>query len=340
MNVRKSNASWVSRWQGALIALCLSGCANPGLLSARLPDGAPPTFELTQTPFFPQNDYQCGPAALATVLTAANTPVTAGELAPMVYLPARQGSLQPELIATTRRYLRLPYVIDANFTALIAEVASGRPVLVLQNLGVSWYPRWHYAVVIGYRADTDELVLRSGTTRREQLGSQRFLNTWARAENWGLIVLNPGELPTRVDAERYLQAVAALESVGLFASALPAYQAALSRWPADVRARFGIANSLLGLGRTDEAIYHYRQLLASQPDHVAALNNLAEALAAAGCREQAVATIEQAIAVPGLPPTLAPVLQKTHAELVQSGISGGTHNDPHTDRHRTNCTTP
>jgi len=327
-------------WQGALIALCLSGCTNPGLLSARLPDGAPPAFELTQTPFFPQNDYQCGPAALATVLTAASTPVTADELAPLVFLPARQGSLQPELIATTRRYQRLPYVIDANFSALIAELTGGRPVLVLQNLGVSWYPRWHYAVVVGYRADTDELVLRSGTTRRERLGSRRFMNTWARADNWGLIVLNPGELPARVDAERYLRAVAALESAGLFASALPAYQAALERWPADVRARFGVANSLLGLGRTDEAIHHYRQLLASQPDHVAALNNLAEALAAAGCRQQAIATIGQAIAVPGLSPTLAPMLQKTQAELVQGGSSGGTPNNPHADQYTTSCTTP
>lgn len=317
MIARATISRTATRWQCALLALCLGGCASQAVLPAYLADGRPQAVELSATPFFPQEEYQCGPAALATMLTAAGAAVTPNELTPLVYLPARKGSLQTELVATTRLYQRLPYVIDGDFSALIAELADGRPVLVLQNLGVSWYPLWHYAVVIGYRADTDQLLLRSGTTQRQQTSSRRFLNSWARAGNWGLVVLKPGQLPARVDAERYLKAVATLESSGHYAAALPAYQAALRRWPTDARARFGVANSLLGLARAKEAIHYYRQLLASQPNDAAALNNLAEALAAAGCRDEAIATIKRALAVPDLPPALAPALEKTRTELRQ-----------------------
>jgi hypothetical protein len=33
---------------------------------------------------------------------------------------------------------------------LCEEVAAGHPVIVLQNIGLSWYLVWHYAVVVGY----------------------------------------------------------------------------------------------------------------------------------------------------------------------------------------------
>ena len=57
----------------------------------------PQPVELTTVPFFPQEEYQCGPAALATVLTWTGVNVTPAELAPQVYLPERQGSLQLEI---------------------------------------------------------------------------------------------------------------------------------------------------------------------------------------------------------------------------------------------------
>src|SRR3569623_1363896 len=122
--------------------------------------------ELDAVPFFPQERYQCGPAALATVLAWSGAAVTADQLVPQVYLPARQGSLQPELLAAARRYQRLPYVLEPDLAALLREVGAGHPVLVLQNLGLSWAPRWHNAVVVGYDLARDEVVLRSGAGRR------------------------------------------------------------------------------------------------------------------------------------------------------------------------------
>ena len=41
--------------------------------------------ELTQTPFFPQQSHQCGPAALATALGASGVDVTPDDLVPQTY---------------------------------------------------------------------------------------------------------------------------------------------------------------------------------------------------------------------------------------------------------------
>ena len=84
------------------------------------------------------------------MLNVRGMTVTPGELIPQVYLPAREGSLQAEIVAATCRRGLLAPPVEPALDALLAEIAAGHPVLVLQNLGLNWLPRWHYAVAIGY----------------------------------------------------------------------------------------------------------------------------------------------------------------------------------------------
>src|SRR5690606_23398126 len=129
----------------ALALLALSGCAS----APRYDADAIPAIELTDVPFFPQTDYQCGPAALATILAHEGLAVDAAQLTPAVYVEGLRGSLQAELLAATRRHGFVPYRLDDDPAALFAEIESGKPVLVLQNLGFERFPVWHYAVVVG-----------------------------------------------------------------------------------------------------------------------------------------------------------------------------------------------
>ena len=98
--MRPSRAARAAAFAAALV---LAGCASRG---PQLPPvtvaGLPASVELDSTPFFPQQDYQCGPAALATVLVASGAQVSPDELVAEVYLPGRKGSLQAELIAAAR----------------------------------------------------------------------------------------------------------------------------------------------------------------------------------------------------------------------------------------------
>ena len=68
----------MTRGAGVLAALAslLAGCAASPQLADGLPTAASRSIELDATPFFPQEDYQCGPAALATLLVASGVEVT------------------------------------------------------------------------------------------------------------------------------------------------------------------------------------------------------------------------------------------------------------------------
>lgn len=264
-----------------------SGCARVPAITDHLPESAPVSTELTGVPFFPQSEYQCGPAALATVLTWSGAPVTAEELVPRVYLPAREGSLQPELRATARAHDRLAYEPEPRLRALLAELDAGHPVLVLQNLGLSRWPVWHYAVVIGYDAEEGHFILRSGTTEREVLSTRRFLSTWVRADAWSMVVLPPDTLPASADAARYVRAAADLERTGSPEAAARAWQTATGHWPDLPAAWFGLANVRYTLGDTPAAVAAWREALLLDPGHVPAHHNLARAYLEAGCGTRA-----------------------------------------------------
>lgn len=274
--------AWRPRLAGSVAVLLLAACA-----SLEPMPGGTVGAELMRVPFFRQQVYQCGPAALATVLVDAGVDVTPDALVPLVYVPARQGSLQVDMLAAPRHFGVLAYPLDGGLAGMLAEIDGGHPVVVLQNLGVSWYPRWHYAVLVGYDANADELVLRSGVTERYVIERSRFLRTWQRAEQWAFVVLEPGQFPARVNEQRYFEALAALEAVGQVAAAQKGYEAMIARWPRNADARFGLGNLLFAQGRIEEARLMYQAALETKPDHVGAANNLAMSWLRIGCADRA-----------------------------------------------------
>ena len=269
----------------------LTACSTRLLQNAQ---AAQPRVEISSTPYFPQSEHQCGPAALATILGASNVDITADALTSEVYLPGRKGSLQMELLASARRHARVAYVVNPSLQGLLAELEHGQPILVLQNFGLSSWPLWHYAVVIGYDRERDAVLLRSGRHARQQLAAARFLGTWRRAGNWGFIALRPGELPADGAALPFLEAVDALDAQGDHQAATPAYAAAVQRWPAEPLAWFALGNHRAALGQGEAAESAYREVLRLVPGHLPARNNLALLLAQRGCRTAALATLAPA----------------------------------------------
>jgi len=288
----------------ALAGICTSfvlfcGCA--GLWRGDWPqglDGVPPTMQIASVPFFPQDEYQCGPAALAMALAWGGLDVQPADLTEKVYTASLQGSLQPAMIAGARRSGRLAYVITGT-DALIREIAAGHPVIVLQNLGLSWAPLWHYAVAIGYDIPADEIILHTGRKARNRTSMGLFQTTWARAGSWGLLVLKPGDLPATAKETDTVEAALGLEKARQPAAAVQSYHAALSRWPQNLPAMMGLGNSYYALGDLKNSENAFRRATQIHPESGAAFNNLAHVLLSLGRREEALAAARHAVSLGG-----------------------------------------
>lgn len=280
--------------------LTLTGCASQNGPQPLALTRAVPPVELLDVPFYPQTAYHCGPAALAMVLGWSGVSADPEHLATELYIPAKQGTLQAELVARARRNRRLAYIIPPQLAELLRELEAGHPVLVLQNLGLTWYPIWHYAVVVGVQPTNGNLVLRSGDKRRHVVAIETFARTWARGERWGVVVLPPGELPATATAARLFQSLADLETQHDPTTTLPSWRAAVKRFPKDGRLALGLANALYESNRLVSAAAVLEAALERQTDWSAVLyNNLAQIEADRGDWAVAEAAAAEAVRLGG-----------------------------------------
>lgn len=308
-------------------AALLGGCAGPLPQSAALLDNPPrelpPRVELTHVPFHDQQDAYCGPASLAMVFNAAGVEATADSLADFVYLPGRRGSLQVEMLAAARRKGLVAYRLEPELTDILREVASGTPVVVLENYGFRIWPKWHYAVVIGYDLERGELIRRSGDQRRQTMPFYVFEYVWKSDGRWAMVALPPGRIPATATETRYARAVSALEQAGDARNARIAYRAMLERWPRSLAAWIGAGNTAYALGDLDAAEHAFRQAAQFHPDSPAAHNNLAHVLAERGRLEEALASAERAVSLGGpLLPAARSTLQTIRSQ------AAGLHRSP------------
>lgn len=286
---------------GVALLLSVLGCAGtPQVTAIRQDSGSlPKRAELSSVPFFPQETHQCGPASLAMAANFAGVAISADALTAQTYLPERQGSLQAEMMAATRRQGLLAYPLAPSLKELFAEVAADTPVIVLQNLGLAAFPKWHYAVAIGYDLEDEEIILRSGLERRQALPFRTFEHTWARSGYWAMLALPPTRLPAAASESRYVAAALALEQTGQLQAAQAAYRTALLRWPGNLTARMGLGNTAYASGDKDLAETAFRQAAAAHPGEWMPLNNLAHVLADRQHYAEALDTAHQAAAIAG-----------------------------------------
>jgi hypothetical protein len=284
-------------------AALFSGCAvlipQSEEIRQNRPADLPPAVELTEVPFFPQKEFECGPAALATSLVYFGAKVTPEELAGQVYLPERKGSLQVEMMASARRNGMVAYQIAPSFLDMLREVAAGIPVIVLMDFGVWPFSLWHYAVIVGYDMDKSEVIVRSGVNRRVLMPYGLLEYLWKDSKYWALVTPPPGKIPATAAEGPFLKAVVALESLGKKSEARETYAAMLKRWPGSLGAGIGLANADYARGDLKQAESVLRLMVERHPDQAVAYNNLAHTLFEQGRDAEALPLAERAVQLGG-----------------------------------------
>ena len=256
-----------------IAALALAACAAPPLDLTPAPD-APRKALVSGVPLIEQADFHCGPAALAMALQWAGQEVTQTRIAELAFTPGARGTFQENMIGAARRRGALAVPLS-GFDALTAEIAAGHPVIVFQNLGESFAPIWHYAVVTAYDLERGTVTLHSGQLSRTTMSLARFERTWAGGEGWALIVLAPGEFAASASERAVLDASAGLERVGQTDAAIAAYKAGAARWPDNWLWQFGLGNALYASGDIPGARRAYQRAIALDPTAPEPRQNLA-----------------------------------------------------------------
>ncbi|CAA7616047.1 hypothetical protein [Magnetospirillum sp. UT-4] len=224
--------------------LVLAACSGPA---------APPAVRVAGVPFHAQEGFRCGPASLAMMLGWTGLDVRADTLE--AAFARRSGDPRKVLVAAAARYGRFAYPVS-GLDAVIAELDSGHPVLLLENRGVAEKPLWNCVVAVGH--DRGALLVNGGGQAGRAVSFDLLERLWGDAGHWGLVILNPGDLPVAPRRDGVVAAAANLGLAGRHWEAVLAYDAALARWPGDSEALTGLGASLRLLGDAQGAAEAYR----------------------------------------------------------------------------------
>lgn len=261
---------------------------------SQLTRGIPESHLISQVPFINQSDNFCGPATLAMVMQFHGVQVTMNELGDKVFTPGKQGTFQTDMISAGRRHKMMAVKIE-GIPALLTEVHNDHPVIVFENLAFDSFPRWHYAVVIGYNIPKKQIVLHTGDQEQKTWAMDRFERSWIPADYWGLVLLPPGKLARSAGELANASAAAALEQMGWFKEAEKSYGAVLEEWPSNQVALIGLANIEYREKNYSKAVQILEKAIELHPTVAALWHNKALAESAAGKRKHAKKSALQAI---------------------------------------------
>lgn len=288
-----------------LLALLLAACTAPQTRSLRsaLPAAAAPVA-VPGLVEWPPSPPQNAATALATVLAASGLARSPAEL--QAGLPAvdSAAAASQAMATAVRQQGRLLYPLAPHLGALLAALEQGYPVLVLQNrrlLGADW----QYAVVVGADRAAEEFRLRTVESSHQAMSFATFERHWARADYWGVLVLDPARIPDSLEARMVIHELAVLEAMGQTRAAQAGFARALLNWPEQKTAWLGLASTSRRLGENEQAESVLRELVRREPHYGAGLNNLADLLLKSGRAQEALPYAERAVSYLDVPQSRA-----------------------------------
>lgn len=173
-----------------LMLACMAACAAnpPGPPTS---DRNRPDLRLIESvPFFPQEQYQCGPAAMASVLNYRGVKTSPDEIAAAIYSKSARGTLTIDMVLFSQKKGLPARQYSGGIEDLRANIDASNPLVVLVDYGFLAYRKDHFMVVVGY--DSSHVIVHSGGERFKPIPNDDFLRTWRKTKFWTLLIPKDG----------------------------------------------------------------------------------------------------------------------------------------------------
>jgi len=170
------------RWSLSIFLLFLSWFVSCAGVSP--PDNMQPPFMIQNVPFYPQEEFQCGPASLAGVLNHWNINVSPEEIASEIYSKSARGTLNIDMGLYVERIGLKARQYRGSLEDIKTKIDSGYPLIVLVDEGFLIYQKNHFMVVIGYGGEG--ILANSGREQGKFIPAKEFLKSWERTKFWTL----------------------------------------------------------------------------------------------------------------------------------------------------------
>lgn len=173
----------------ALLGALGAGCGHAGPVTVKAPASGAWVVVPGVTVYTQRGDTDCGPAALATLLSRWGiAPATAAAPAPAEGRGNRAGELRDE----ARRLGFRSYVFEGSFDDLDFEIANGRPVLLGLVRSVEARRSAHFVVVVGREMGGGRWLLADPALGLAVVAREHLARQWS-ASGFVTLVLEPAD---------------------------------------------------------------------------------------------------------------------------------------------------
>jgi ABC-type bacteriocin/lantibiotic exporter with double-glycine peptidase domain len=141
---------------------------------------------IPNVPFFPQEIYQCGPACLSEVFHYWGKKISPEEIASEIYSKSAKGTLTLDMVLFPERNGFTAKQFKGDIGAIQKNIDEGYPLVIMVDLGFSFYKKNHFLVIFGY--NEDGFYAHTGKEESKFLPIKSFLKTWEKTNFWTLLI--------------------------------------------------------------------------------------------------------------------------------------------------------
>ena len=179
-----------------IITLSLTGCATYYEYEGKSYDKHfPASSYIESIPFFPQEEFQCGPSVLASILNFLGYKIDPEDISKAIYVGHIKGTLKMDMLSFAKRYEKNGRVsvseIIGDIELIRRDITGGYPVIVFVDLGIWNIRKGHYMLIVGYDDLRGGVIAYSGVEKDKFISYNHFMRTWERGGYWALRII-PG----------------------------------------------------------------------------------------------------------------------------------------------------